>query len=89
MIFPWMGNPDAEIRNYTTSKLRRASQEMVRIFTLMLSLLSICVTVQKAEFFQHVRRHSEALFNISGIVLNVKSKFKPSEKENNICSINP
>ena len=28
MIFPWTGNPDAEIRNYTTSKLRRASQEI-------------------------------------------------------------
>ena len=37
-----------------------------------LLLLLFVVTVQKAEFFQHVRRHSEALFNISGIVLNFK-----------------
>ena len=77
MIFPWMGNPDAEIKNYTTSKLRRASQGMVKnlrsLCVLCRFLLLFVVTVKKAEFFQHVRRHSEALFNISGIVLTFKS----------------
>ena len=55
MIFPWMGNPDAEIKNYTTSKLRRASQGMVKnvrsLCVLCRFLLLFVVTVKRLNSF--------------------------------------